>query len=63
MAALALRLMGDDLDDYCTDYRWMCEAFTEEEIFFRRTGSYRLRTFAVCRSSDLFQWIIYVSIR
>lgn len=46
VAALALRLMGADLDDYCTDYRWMCEAFTEEEIFFRRTGSYRLKTFA-----------------
>jgi SAM-dependent methyltransferase len=46
VAALALRLVGDDLDKFCLDYRWMCEAFTEEEIFFRRSGSYRLKTFA-----------------
>jgi 2-polyprenyl-3-methyl-5-hydroxy-6-metoxy-1,4-benzoquinol methylase len=46
VAELALTLIGNDLDRFCLDYRWMCEAFTEEEIFFRRFGSYRLKTFA-----------------
>jgi len=46
VATLALRLIGNDLDTFCMDYRWMCEAFTTEEIFFRRFGSYRLKTFA-----------------
>ena len=46
VAALALRLIGVNLDRFCLDYRWMCEAFTEEEIYFRRSGSYRLKTFA-----------------
>ena len=46
VAAMALRLIGSDLDTFCLDYRWMCEAFTIEEIFFRRFGSYRLTTFA-----------------
>jgi 2-polyprenyl-3-methyl-5-hydroxy-6-metoxy-1,4-benzoquinol methylase len=28
------------------DYRWFCERMNEEELHFRRTGSYRLSTFA-----------------
>jgi len=46
VTALALRLIGKELDKFCLDYRWMCEAFNDEELFFRRTGSYRLKTFA-----------------
>jgi 2-polyprenyl-3-methyl-5-hydroxy-6-metoxy-1,4-benzoquinol methylase len=46
VAALALDLIEDKLDEFCLDYRWMCEAFIEEEIFFRRAGAYRLKTFA-----------------
>jgi 2-polyprenyl-3-methyl-5-hydroxy-6-metoxy-1,4-benzoquinol methylase len=46
VAALALRLIGGNLDQFCLDYRWMCDAYIEEEIFFRRSGSYRLKTFA-----------------
>lgn len=45
LATLALIDIGDALDVYCSDYRWMCEAFLEEEIYFRRHGTYRLSTF------------------
>lgn len=45
LAQLVLKLTGDDLATYCADYRWMCEQFLEEEVFFRREGSYRLSTF------------------
>lgn len=42
---LILTIMGDDIDTYCVDYRWMCEEFLREEIHFRRHGQYRLSTF------------------
>jgi ubiquinone/menaquinone biosynthesis C-methylase UbiE len=45
VAGLALRLAGEELDQYCSDYRWMCEEFIKEELFFRREGHYRLSTF------------------
>jgi SAM-dependent methyltransferase len=45
VAHLILTIVGDDLDKYCVDYRWMCEEFLREEIHFRRHGRYRLSTF------------------
>lgn len=44
-AELALKNVGDQLSRYVEDYRWMCERFLEEEIFFQREGHYRLATF------------------
>ena len=44
-ATLVVKSTGDDLPGYCKDYRWMCEAFLNEEVFFRRHGHYRLSTF------------------
>lgn len=44
-AALALANVGDGLPRYVQDYRWMCERFLEEELFFQREGRYRLSTF------------------
>jgi len=45
LAGLVIALTESDLGEYCRDYRWMCERFLEEEIFFRRHGHYRLSTF------------------
>jgi len=45
-ASLALINVDDELPRYVADYRWMCERFLEEEIFFAREGRYRLSTFA-----------------
>jgi 2-polyprenyl-3-methyl-5-hydroxy-6-metoxy-1,4-benzoquinol methylase len=45
-AALAIRLMGDDIAMYCQDYRWMCGVFNDEALHFVRTGEYRCQTFA-----------------
>ena len=44
-ATLVVKSTGDDLPGYCKDYRWMCEEFLNEEVFFRRHGHYRLSTF------------------
>ncbi len=49
VASLALRLAGDDLPRICADYKWMCERILEEELYFRRTGRYRLSTLAEAR--------------
>ena len=45
-AALAIEDMGQQIRRYCEDYRWMCEQFLEEELFFARHQHYRLQTFA-----------------
>ncbi len=46
LAKLVLRLVAsDEMNGIFDDYRWMCEQFLEEELHFRRTGSYRLSTF------------------
>jgi 2-polyprenyl-3-methyl-5-hydroxy-6-metoxy-1,4-benzoquinol methylase len=44
-AELIERLAGPDLDDMIEGYRWMCEMIVEEEIHFRRNGTYRFSTF------------------
>lgn len=38
-------LAGNEVDRFVTGYRWMCEAFVEEEIYFRRNGEYRCHSF------------------
>lgn len=46
MSRLVLKLMGFDVPAYCKGYRWMCETFVNEDLFFRRHGCYRLSSFA-----------------
>jgi 2-polyprenyl-3-methyl-5-hydroxy-6-metoxy-1,4-benzoquinol methylase len=36
----------DSLEEFAVDYRWLCDRVNEEELHFRRTGAYRLSTFA-----------------
>ena len=45
LAALVVHETGSELELYCSDYRWMCERFLEDELYFRRNKSYRLSTF------------------
>ena len=45
LSALALKDIGDQLTEYCECYRWMCEAFVDEEIHFARHKEYRLSDF------------------
>src|SRR5690242_16073751 len=42
LAGLVLKLGADELPVYCRDYRWMCENFVAEDLFFRRHGRYRV---------------------
>ena len=46
-AATILRIVGDPaaLPEFCADYRFLCDRLMEEELHFRRTGSYRLSRF------------------
>jgi 2-polyprenyl-3-methyl-5-hydroxy-6-metoxy-1,4-benzoquinol methylase len=46
-AEIILRIVGATygLDRYCRDYRFMCDKFLEEEVYFRRHGRYRLSRF------------------
>lgn len=34
-------LVGPELHGFVRDYRWLCERFIEEELYFRRSGRYR----------------------
>jgi 2-polyprenyl-3-methyl-5-hydroxy-6-metoxy-1,4-benzoquinol methylase len=45
IAGLVERI-ADDLDVVARDYRWLCERMSEEELHFKRTGKYRLASFA-----------------
>ncbi len=45
IAGLALRLADKDLSTFASAYRWMCEEFLVEELYFRRNGKYRLSSF------------------
>lgn len=45
VASLVNKNVTSGLEGYCQDYRWMCEEFLNEEIYFRRHGTYRLSTF------------------
>jgi 2-polyprenyl-3-methyl-5-hydroxy-6-metoxy-1,4-benzoquinol methylase len=44
IAALVVRL-APDLQQLALDYHWLCEEMNKEELYFRRTGEYRLSTF------------------
>jgi len=46
-AEMILRIVGSQasLMEYCGDYRFLCDRLTEEELFFRRNGRYRLSRF------------------
>lgn len=47
LAEAVLRLHSEaDLEQVCVDYRWMCGVVLEEELFFRRTGRYRMTSYA-----------------
>lgn len=46
VAKLITALAGDGLPGVAADYRWTCERLLEEELHFRRSGAYRLATFA-----------------
>jgi 2-polyprenyl-3-methyl-5-hydroxy-6-metoxy-1,4-benzoquinol methylase len=51
MAQKIERIAGDRLDAICGDYRWLCDAVLEEELFFRRHDRYRLSSFAEAAAS------------
>jgi len=48
---LVLKLVGKELKTYCEDYKWMCDRFSEEQLYFRRFGEYRLKTFQEANAS------------
>lgn len=45
VATMVRGIAGDDLETYAADYVWLCERQMEEELYFRRHGDYRLKTF------------------
>jgi len=45
LAGLITRIASTHLDSLAKDYRWTCEQLVEEELHFRRTGSYRRTKF------------------
>ncbi|MBF0340844.1 MAG: class I SAM-dependent methyltransferase [Magnetococcales bacterium] len=49
-AALVERLAGPELPRYCEDYRFKCRLVQMEELHFRRTGHYRLSSFAQAKA-------------
>lgn len=40
------KLAGPNIETFTSDYAWLCQEQLEEELNFRRTGAYRLTTFA-----------------
>ena len=46
LATMIDRLVAGKLERLSEDYRWTCEQLLEEELHFRRTGTYRLSSFA-----------------
>jgi 2-polyprenyl-3-methyl-5-hydroxy-6-metoxy-1,4-benzoquinol methylase len=46
IAGWVITLAGADLDQVLLDYDWICKLVLTEELNFRRTGAYRLKTFA-----------------
>ncbi len=45
-AEAALCLMAGDKARFAADYRWTCDRFIEEELFFRREERYQMTTFS-----------------
>jgi 2-polyprenyl-3-methyl-5-hydroxy-6-metoxy-1,4-benzoquinol methylase len=46
VAANVLQIAGPAITQVCQNYRWFCGVMLTEELHFRRTGRYRLSTFA-----------------
>jgi 2-polyprenyl-3-methyl-5-hydroxy-6-metoxy-1,4-benzoquinol methylase len=46
IAGKVTQIAGDDLGRMCEDYHWLNGIVLDEELHFRRTGRYRLSTFA-----------------
>jgi len=46
ISGFILTLTGRELERYVEGYKWMCRMVLEEEMVFRRTGRYRLASFA-----------------
>ena len=44
LAGVIVAMTGDSLDQCCLDYDWLTKTVLEEELHFRRSGSYRLQT-------------------
>jgi SAM-dependent methyltransferase len=46
-AQTILRIVGGEaaLPEFCADYRFLCDCLMEEELHFRRSGTYRLSRF------------------
>ena len=44
VGGLILASVGDSIDDYAADYRWMCEMLIDERLYFVRNKKYRLST-------------------
>jgi SAM-dependent methyltransferase len=46
-AQTVLRIVGGEaaLPEFCADYRFLCDCLMEEELHFRRNGTYRLSRF------------------
>ncbi|MBF0212911.1 MAG: class I SAM-dependent methyltransferase [Magnetococcales bacterium] len=45
-ATLVAQIAQDNLLEYCEEYQFKCRLVQMEELYFRRTGHYRLSTFA-----------------
>ena len=45
VSQLVLKIVKEDLDNFCESYRWMSLNFNEEQLFFARHGRYRFSTF------------------
>ena len=46
VAELVLQLAGERLEEFCEDYKWMCNNFIIEDVHFRKTGKYRWSNFS-----------------
>jgi 2-polyprenyl-3-methyl-5-hydroxy-6-metoxy-1,4-benzoquinol methylase len=45
LASDILKLVGDELENYCDGYEFICKIQKDEEFYFRRHNRYRLATF------------------
>ncbi|MDP1604851.1 MAG: class I SAM-dependent methyltransferase [Legionella sp.] len=46
IAACVTTLAGENINQVVRDYDWICNAILQEELHFRRNGTYRLSSFA-----------------
>ena len=48
-ADLVMRIAGSEIRRACEDYAWVCDQMQNEQLYFARTGRYRLSTFQEAR--------------